>query len=82
MNSKGTKKEVEDALHEICITEWDTEYRVLWTSDDGGNHITVAFEGVPENSAEKIPSTFMGWRLIKMNVPEGYLQTFHPLTKK
>jgi len=79
--SKGTKEEVDDALHEICITEWDTEYRVLWKDDDGGNHVVVAFEGVPENCHEKLKSPFMGWRLIKLNVPEGYLKVFHPLNK-
>ena len=81
-NSKRTKEEVEDALHEICITEWDTEYRVMWKDDDGGNHVVVAFEGVPENSFEKIPTPFMGWRLIRLNVPENYLKVFYPLTDK
>jgi hypothetical protein len=80
---KATKEEVEDKLHEICITNWDTEFRVLWQSDDGGNHVVVAFEGAPpEDSRELLDSPFLGWRLIRMVVPEGYLAVFHPLSKK
>ena len=80
---KATKEEVEDQLHDVCITNWDTEFRVLWQSDDGGNHVVVAFEGgAPEGSKELLQSPFMGWRLIRMIVPEGYLSVFHPLVKK
>ena len=80
---KATKEEVEDKLHDICITNWDTEFRVLWQSDDGGHHVVVAFEGeVPPDSKELLKSPFMGWRLIRMKVPEGYLGVFHPLVKK
>ena len=79
---KASKEEVEDALHEICISNWDTEYRVYWKNDDGGLHVVVAFEGVPEDSADLMPTYFMGWRLIRLNVPEGYLETFHPLVPK
>ena len=81
-NLKAPQADVEDALHEICITEWDTEYRVLWKSDDGGNHVVVAFEGVPENSKDILRSPFMGWRLIRLNVPQGYLKVFYPLVEK
>lgn len=80
---KAQKSDVDDALHDICITEWDTEFRVLFHSDDMGEHIVVAFEGTaPEESKDKLQDPFMGWRLVRMEVPEGYLAVFHPLVNK
>mgnify|MGYP003122973566 CR=1 FL=1 len=77
---KFPKEEVEDVLHEICIAEIEEEYRVLWQSDDGGHHIVVAFEEkIPPKAKELIQSPFMGWRLIKLICPEGYLGVFYPL---
>lgn len=81
--TKADKKDVLDKIHEICISNWDTEYRTYFQSDDGGEHVMVAFEEqVPPGSKEKIMSPFMGWRLIKLVVPEGYLAAFHPLVEK
>ena len=78
--NKSSKEDVEDALHETCIVNWDTEYRVLFQSDDGGNHVTVAFEGkVPLESKDLLRSPFMGWRLVRLVVPNGYLGVFYPL---
>ena len=62
--TKATKIEVEDKLSELCILEWDTEFRILFQSDDMGEHVVVAFEGeVPPDSKDKIKSSFMGWRV-------------------
>ena len=81
--TKATREEVEDRIHEICITEWDTEFRVLWQSDDGGNHVVVAFEEeVPSDAKNKLRSPFMGWRMMHLLVPEGYLSVFYPLVQK
>ena len=80
---KASKEDVEDALHELCIVNWDTEYRVLFKSDNGGEHVVVAFEGgAPETSKDILRSPFMGWRLVRLNVPIGYLAVFHPLVIK
>ena len=80
---KSSKEGVEDALHEACIVNWDTEYRVLFQSDDGGNHVAVAFEGeAPLDSKDLLRSPFMGWRLVRLVVPNGYLAAFHPLDKR
>ena len=80
LKKKAPKSVVDDALHDICISEWDTEFRVLFHSDDMGEHIVVAFEGaVPADSKDKLFTPFMGWRLVRMEVPEGYLAVFHPL---
>jgi len=79
---KAPHEEVEDKITEICILNWDTEFRVLFQSDDGGNHVVVAFEGeVPKDAKNELRSPFMGWRLIRMLVPEGYLGVFYPLKK-
>ena len=81
MNSSKTSREiVEDKLTEICIENWDTEFRVLFQSDDGGNHIVVAFEGeVPTGAKKLLRSPFLGWRLLRAVVPINYLSAFHPL---
>ena len=77
---KASKNDVDDALNELCILKWDTEFRVLFQSDDMGEHAVVAFEGsVPVDSKEILRTPFMGWRLIRMQVPEGYLAVFHPM---
>lgn len=83
LKKKAPKSDVDDALHDICISEWDTEFRVLFESDDMGEHIVVAFEGAtPSDSKNKLRTPFMGWRLVRMEVPEGYLSAFHPLGDK
>ena len=83
MKKKAPRLEVEDHLTETCILNWDTEFRVLFQSDDGGNHVAVAFEGeVPLSSKEILRSPYMGWRLVRLLVPEGYLAVFYPLVEK
>lgn len=80
LKKKAPKSEIDDALNELCILKWDTEFRVLFQSDDMGEHVVVAFEGeVPENSKDLIRGDYMGWRVIRMTVPIGYLGTFYPL---
>ena len=80
---KAPREEVEDKIYDICITNWDIEFRVLWQSDDGGNHVVVAFEGeIPIEAKNELRSPFMGWRLMRMLVPEGYLGVFYPLGEK
>ncbi|OUU74680.1 MAG: hypothetical protein CBC29_06010 [Methylococcaceae bacterium TMED69] len=81
--TKSEKSDVEEKIDEICIVEIEEEYRVLWESDDGGNHIVVAFEkNCPPMAKKLLKSPFMGWRLIIKICPEGYLKVFHPLNKK
>jgi hypothetical protein len=83
MKTKAPREEAEDKIHDICIVNWDTEFRVLWQSDDGGNHVVVAFEEeVPLDAKNKLRSPFMGWRMIHLLVPAGYLSAFYPLVKK
>ena len=79
LKKKAPKSEVEDALHELCIVEWDTEYRNLWQSDDMGEHIVIAFESaVPDDSKDNIRTPFLVWRVLRTEVPTRYLQAFHP----
>ena len=82
LKNKAPKEDVEDKLHEICIADIGEEYRVLWQNDDGGLHIVVAFEEeVPALAKQLIISPFMGWRLVKLITPQGYLEVFYPLDK-
>lgn len=77
---KSSSEEAIEALHEICIEQIGEEYRVLKKSDDGGNHLVVAFEKqAPPNVHNLIPGSFMGWRVIILITPEGYLEVFHPI---
>tara|TARA_B100000989_G_C19388496_1_gene404672 strand:- start:243 stop:506 length:264 start_codon:yes stop_codon:yes gene_type:complete len=80
--NKISKDEVEYQVDAICILNWDIEYRVVFDSDDMGNHISVLFEGkVPHESKDLLQSPFQGWRLVRIMVPEGYLAAFYPLGK-
>jgi hypothetical protein len=77
---KKSKTDVKDELEELCIINWDTEFRVLFQSDDMGEHIVIAFEEeVPFESKHVFKSPYQGWRLVRMIVPDGYLSVFHPL---
>lgn len=80
---KSSKEDIEDQIDAICIVNWDTEYRVVFAADDGGNHISVMFEGeVPHESKDLLVSPFQGWRLVRIMVPEGYLGVFYPLSNQ
>jgi hypothetical protein len=82
MDEKASKELVEEELDRICITEIGEEYRILWQADDGGNHVVIAFEEeCPQKAKDIFHSTFMGWRLIKLVCPKGYLEVFYPLKK-
>ena len=75
-----TKKEVEDKIHDLCIDQIEEEYRVFWQSDDSGAHVSVYYEEkIPKLAEQLLPNDFMGWRLILVLTPEGYLRAFHPL---
>jgi hypothetical protein len=77
---KSPKKVVEEKLHEILIEDIGEEYRILWESDDGGNHVVVAFEEFcPPITKTLLPGDFMGWRLIRKICPAGYLEAFYPI---
>ena len=77
---KASKIDVEDRLNEILIEDIGEEYRIKWASDNSGPHVCVMFENeFPENSRKYLPTPFMGWRLIIMKVPQGYLDIFYPI---
>ncbi len=79
-NEKPSKAEVEDKIHDICIDQIEEEYRVFWQSDDSGTHVSVYYEGkIPKLAEKLLPNNFMGWRLLLIIVPIGYLKEFHPL---
>lgn len=80
MNKKVPFKTVESDLDEICIDKIGEEYRIFQQSDDGGNHVVIAFEKkLPKDTRKLIKNPYMGWRIIFLIVPEGYLEVFHPL---
>ena len=54
-DNKASFKEAESVLDEICIADIGEEYRIFLKSDDGGNHIVVAFEEQqPEDKQSKV----------------------------
>jgi hypothetical protein len=78
--NKSSREELEEKLHEILIEEIGEEYRFLWKSDDSGIKPTIMFEEVcPDLAIKKLLGRFMGWDLILVTCPKGYLEIFHPI---
>ena len=71
---KMNKEELEDYIHELCITENDRDYFVNWQSDDQGLHICVYIEESIEDSLlEKIQSLSTDHKIVVMTTPIGYI---------
>ena len=80
---KISKEEALEKIDEICIGKIGEEYRAKIESDDGGNHLSIYFEGsCPALAKEYFHGSFHGWDTVIIIVPEGYLAVFHPLKKK
>ena len=80
---KATKDELRSALMGMIPEITDNAFTVSFASDDGGHHAVIISER-DENSDESpykdlnaIPSGFMGWRILKMHVPDGYIAVFY-----
>jgi len=76
---KAPKKEVREALMAAAVDITDSHFTVAFESDDTGSHVVVYIERNPDGTkafSESIAGKFMGWRVIHMNVPDGYIPVF------
>ena len=79
-SDKVSKKEVRQALMLEMTYNTDNRFTVGFASDDGGHHAVCYAERDPNSEdspfKDKIPSKFMGWRVLFLHVPDGYIDVF------
>ena len=67
-------------IDEICIEhlfEDITDYYAKLEHDDGGSVIAVYLSPkVPPKAKEFLSSPFHGYRLVRVNTPDGYIKAF------
>jgi hypothetical protein len=79
---KAEKDEARKALMEFIADNWTERFTANFRSDDGGVHIQAVFEvddpdeKLPGDIREKFGAKWMGWRLILLKVPHGYVDAF------
>jgi hypothetical protein len=86
---KATAKEAEKALRQHTAGVCDNRFSVQFRSDDGGNHITLYLEVEDPDpplepwlrEALNFPK-WMGWRMIIMKCPIGYISAFIDTPKR
>lgn len=78
---KKTKKEAIAQLYKEAVEWTDNKFIVTHESDDGGAHIALYIERNSDDTTGlkgRPPfNNFMGWRVLFINVPEGYLGVFY-----
>lgn len=68
------KDELEDYIHEICITENDRDYFIDWQSDDQGLHLCIYIEeDIGTQLLSKIQSIKTKYRIVIMTTPVGWI---------
>ena len=78
--AKGERAKVREAIMKALVEITDNQFAVAFESDDGGTHVCVRIERNPDDTigyTERIEGKIMGWRVIHMNVPDGYLRVFY-----
>ena len=76
---KAPEKEVREALMKAAVDITDNRFTVTFESDDTGKHACLYIERNPDDTCgfdERMDTKFMGWRVIHMNVPDGYIPVF------
>ena len=79
MGTKGDKAETREALMRAAVEITDNRFTVAFQSDDTGVHACLYIECNPDGTTgftERVLQKFMGWRVIHMNVPDGYIPVF------
>jgi hypothetical protein len=79
--NKATKEDLFDTLMKEATEYTDNRYMVTFESDDGGVHAVLKVERNEDDTTgfKVLPElgNYMGWRLLKINVPHGYLDVFY-----
>jgi len=79
-NPKLSKKEIIKTLTEEAPMYTKNKFIVSCESDDCGNHVVLRVERNTDGTSglHKHPDIkHMGWRVISISVPEGYLNVFY-----
>tara|TARA_Y100000593_G_C4286606_1_gene325844 strand:+ start:608 stop:1030 length:423 start_codon:yes stop_codon:yes gene_type:complete len=77
---KASKEETVSALMRELADCTDSRYHVRFESDGTGAHVCAIIETIHTNDTSKfvwkkeLPDKFMGWRLIRVFVPIGYIK--------
>ena len=86
MKFKHKKKESKDVVRAMLMKETvmatDNAFTVIFGSDGSGSYVEILVEKNANGSIgwkdlHCIPSNFLGWRVIKSNVPIGYIKVFY-----
>lgn len=82
---KAPKKELREALMGLLVDKTPNRFTVRFDSDDGGGHVVAIVERdagqscndrTPYDGWDDRPTKFMGWRILYMHVPDGYIDVF------
>ena len=80
MGTKGDKAEVRKLLMDRAVDITNNQFAVVFGSDDCGTHVCLYVERNPDDTVgftnRLDGKVIMGWRVIYMNVPDGYLRVF------
>ena len=80
---KATKQELREVLMSIAPDLTDNRFVITFASDDGGHHAVIVSERDPDSeqspfkNSSVLPSGFMGWRVLRLHVPHGYIPVFY-----
>lgn len=75
-----SEKEVKEALMAELVECTDGAFTVRKESDGSGTHISIYIEKIDSNTTndflwnKELPPKFMGWRLLRIFVPIGYIK--------
>jgi len=73
---KADKKETKKALTKELVDCTDGAFAVRFESDGAGHHVVAYVERDTQGEFEWkkcLPPKFMGWRIVKIFVPYGYI---------
>ena len=84
LDGKASEEEAEHKLKLHVRRTSNVKYNIKFESDDGGKHIALYVEVedplAPLPAADReawVVHTWMGWRLIVLKAPRGYIKAFH-----
>ena len=75
-----TDEQILSYVKDLAIDSTDNRFHVDFASDDGGRHICIYVEREEDEQNVWDESCFekdhKGWRILRVSVPIGYIQTF------
>jgi len=83
---KVSKKVAKEAMMRLLAENIETRFNVIFNSDFGGPCLVAMAERLPDEDHNgkspfrawsPRPSPFMGWRIVYLHVPDGYIDVFY-----